>query len=169
MGFFEADVEADELAAVVAVGAAERFVGHDEAGDAAPAVADFEELQGARRISRCARAPTSSLKTIEKTLAEPVKSRFQMSWPGQSGRAGWRTSVISGRCFEPLGDRERRLFEVLEADAEGLEAAEGEAAVVGRDGEAEQAVDVADLPHGGFVVVRRRCRAAGRCGRRRIW
>ena len=43
-----------------------------------------------------------TFRNIEKTLAEPVKSRFQMSWPGQSGRAGWRTSLISGRCFSQL-------------------------------------------------------------------
>src|SRR4051794_37553727 len=44
-GFFQADVEADQVAAVVAVGAAERLVSHYEAADAAPAVADFEEAQ----------------------------------------------------------------------------------------------------------------------------
>ena len=44
--FFQADSDADQVAAVVAVGAAEGLVGHHEAGDAAPAVADFEEAQG---------------------------------------------------------------------------------------------------------------------------
>jgi hypothetical protein len=56
-----------------------------------------------------------SLKTIEKTLAEPVKSRFHIPWPGQSGRAGWRTSAISGRRLSQA--MERGLFEVFEADA----------------------------------------------------
>jgi hypothetical protein len=46
LGFFQSDVEADQVAAVVAVGAAEGLVGHDEARDAAPAIADFEEAEG---------------------------------------------------------------------------------------------------------------------------
>ena len=37
------------------------------------------------------------LKTIEKMLEEPVKSRFQCSWPGQDGSAGWRMRSTSGR------------------------------------------------------------------------
>ena len=58
-----------------------------------------------------------SLKTIEKTLAEPVKSRFQMSWPGQSGKGGVEDEFDFWALLEPAGDRECGLFEVREADA----------------------------------------------------
>ena len=96
----------------------------------------------------------SSLKTIEKTLAEPVKSRFQISWPGQSGKAGCRTSEISGRALSQLATVSVDCSSWARRTPSVCEAAEGERAVVGRDVEAEQAVDFSDVLHGGFAVHR---------------
>ena len=37
-----------------------------------------------------------SLNVNENILVDPVKSRFQILWPGQEGSAGWKTSPTCG-------------------------------------------------------------------------
>ena len=37
-----------------------------------------------------------SLNAKENILVDPVKSRFQILWPGQDGSAGWKTSLTCG-------------------------------------------------------------------------
>ena len=83
----EADMEPHQRPAIVRLGRGpHRIGGDDKALIAAPAIADPEQLQRvdqprARRIVR-----RSSTK--EKSPVAPLKSRFQNSWPGQSGKAG---------------------------------------------------------------------------------
>ena len=80
----------------------------------------------------------SGLKTIEKTPAEPVKSRFQNSCPGELSSAGCSTRSISGRAASQRAIRKRRGFDVLQAHGHGPHAAQGQAAIVGRRRAAQQ-------------------------------
>lgn len=55
----------------------------------------LKSLRPSTKLATCS-ALTSSEKWMEKTLEEPVKSRFQNSWPGQEGNAGCSTVSITG-------------------------------------------------------------------------
>lgn len=149
--FFEANIEPHEVSAVVAVLAAEGFVGHGEAYGAAPAVADFEEVEGLDEFHN-----PRGLPVVRKDDREHARRAGEVAAPdvvaGAVGERGVEDEGDFGSLLEPAGDGERRPLEMLEPDAEGLQSAEGEAAVVGRDGEAQESVDFSDLPHRGFVT-----------------
>ena len=95
----EADAEADRGSAgrPAGRGAVGRAVErHGEALVAAPGIAEAEELEPVEE--RRDRRLGTGLRTMLKRPDEPVKSRFQIAWPGWSGRAGWMTRRTSGRA-----------------------------------------------------------------------
>ena len=164
--------------------------GDDEALEAAPGKAHAEQLEPVEHgRDRLVRQPASG--STENRPVEPLKSRRQMAWPGSLSSAGCRTAVDLRPRREPARHVERLALVLLEAQAQGAQAAQGEehvlrpgadrhgvegraqappAALVGRD-EAEQEVGAAAQVFGAGLdgevdaaLVRREERAASpRC------
>jgi hypothetical protein len=134
---FEADVEADDAMVVGrAAGNAANVVSDGETGDAGPTVANlkkFEDVdEGVDLLLRWPRLKDQRKhagRAEEVTLPEFVtRARRQR---------GMQDSFDFGPRAEPLGDGECGGFDGREADRESLQAAERKAAIVGRNGEAE--------------------------------
>ena len=86
-GFFEADVQADDAAGIIAGGALQFGIGHGKRMGSAQLQPMPKSFRDSTKVLTWVGVKRRS-KTIEKMLLEPVKSRCQNSWPGQDCRAG---------------------------------------------------------------------------------
>ena len=110
----------------------------------------------------------TGLSTMLNSPQAPVKSRFQIAWPGSRGSAGCSTRSTSGRCSSQRATSSAGLLVALEPHRQRAQAAQREIHVVGPDAQSE------GRPPSPSASARsprwpRPCRASGRNGRRYIW
>jgi len=142
-GGFEADVEADNAMVVGGTaGPLAHLVGHGEAGDAAPTVAHTKKLEG---IDEGVDLFLGGAGLEDQR--EDAGGAEKIALPELVTGAGFERRVEDTVDFrargEPPGDGECGRFDGCEADGEGLESTEGKAAVVGRDGRADELLSFA--------------------------
>jgi hypothetical protein len=126
------------------------------------------------RVSPSSIAPTAFIATGSSSIAKseeaPVKSRFQMAWPGSDRQGRMQHAGDFGPGGEPVRHLEPGRHLLLQPDMHGADAAQRQEGVLGRDDHAER------LPgqlRAGACRARacgpRRCRSARRNGRHSIW
>jgi len=151
-GGFEADVQPhDAIVVRRAPGPVAHLVGHREAGDASPTVADTKELEGIDEgVNLFLRGAGFEDKGEHAGGAEKIALPELVAGAGVES---WVQDAFDFRAGgEPPGDGLRGSFNGREADGEGLESAEGEAAVVGRGGATDELLGFAQTAIERFVA-----------------
>ena len=137
-GIFQADVKAQRRAARRPLGRGAIFgaVEQDhQALEAAPREAHAEQRQLVHEGVHGFFAGIG-LSTMLNSPQAPVKSRFQIAWPGSLSSAGCSTRSTSGRCSSQRATRQARLVVARQPHAERAQAAQRQIHVVGPDAQA---------------------------------
>src|SRR6185312_14315157 len=153
VGVFESGIESDNTGAVSrAVGRVE-VIAHHEAGDAAPAIADLEELERINKLLHLRFA-----EALMEDDGEQAGGAGEVSLPkivaGTGGKSGMENAFYFTSGAEPARQFERGLLNLVEAHGHGLHAAQGKAAIVRRSGAADdlvsfsQALEELGIAHG---------------------
>src|SRR6185437_1949402 len=116
-----------------------QIIAHHEAGDAAPAIADLEELEGINKLLHLRFA-----EALMEDDGEQASGAGEVALPkivsGTGGKSGMEDAFYFTSGAEPASQFERGLLNVLEAHGHGLHAAQGKAAIVRRSGAADDLV-----------------------------
>src|SRR5258708_37840129 len=127
-----------------------KAIGDRQAGDSAPAIADFEEFEGVDELFNLVFG-----EPFAEDDREDTRRSGEVSLPefmaGAGAKRGMEDLLDLRTLGQPPGQNQRAFFNRLQTDGQGFHAAQGQTAVFGRNAAAAHLISASELLPAGFV------------------